>query len=142
MNALPTAELSVEEWRRTHDELLTLQDCRRGGDCQDTAAVEWRIANLESVLARSTPVAGEEFPGTVALGSRVAVHWVDDGREVYEIVDPAETAARDGRISYESPIGQALIGRRAGDAVEAITPSGAERLRVIWVENPRSSPNG
>lgn len=141
MNAFPSVELSIEEWRRTHDELLTLQEQRHGGAVtgagdNDAAAVEWRIANLANVLARAAPITDEVLPGTVGLGSRVTVLWVDDGREVYEIVEPAEASPRAGRISYESPIGQALIGRQAGDVVAAITPNGAERLKVIAVENP------
>jgi transcription elongation factor GreA len=130
MSTIMTVELTVNEWRKTHDELWSLQERRRAANPPD---VEWRIAELESILARASPSTDNRTPGTIGLDSHVTVLWVDDGQEEYHIVEPADAAPLRGRISYESPIGQALIGRRAGDFVDAMTPSGPARLKVVAV---------
>jgi transcription elongation factor GreA len=94
------------------------------------ALVERRLAEVQDVLARAEPLdQRDRVPGVVGVGSRVIVHWDEDGEETYTIVEPAEVALSAGRISYESPVGEALMGRRAGDRV-AVTP----HARQAWLE--------
>ncbi|MCC7025248.1 MAG: GreA/GreB family elongation factor, partial [Thermomicrobiales bacterium] len=73
-------------------------------------------------------------PGVVSLGSRVTVDWELDGEETYTIVDPAEIAPSEGRISDESPVGRALIGRRVGDRVAVETVGGPAWLTIQSVD--------
>ncbi|MEA2597441.1 MAG: transcription elongation factor GreA [Thermomicrobiales bacterium] len=129
MTAVSTVELTVQEWRKIHDELCALQERRwaatqspiaaqpmtdtDGDGHQNLSSVESRIANLENMLARAAPVDAEQETGTIRLGSHVTVLWEDDGQETYDIVEPPDAAARNGHISYESPIGQALPDRPA-----------------------------
>ena len=97
--------------------------------------VDRRIAEIQSVLARARPIdLADRIPGVVGLGSRVTVRWEEDGEETYTIVEPAEVASRAGRISYESPVGRALMDRRAGDWVAVETLGGPAWLEVLAVD--------
>jgi transcription elongation factor GreA len=99
------------------------------------ALASWRIAEIEAVLRRAQPIdLAARMPGVVGLGSRVVVHWEEDGNETYIIVDPAEVDASAGRISYESPVGQALMGRRAGDRVTVELVAGPVAIEVLAVD--------
>jgi transcription elongation factor GreA len=97
--------------------------------------VDRRIAEIQSVLTRAQPIDHDQrIPGVVGLGSRVTVRWDEDGEEAYTIVEPAEVASRAGRISYESPVGHALMDRRAGDRVTVETLVGPAWLEVLAVD--------
>ena len=101
----------------------------------EIALVDRRIAEIRSVLARAQPIDHvDRVPGVVGLGSRVTVRWDEDGQETYTIVEPAEVASSAGRISYESPVGQALMGLRAGTWVTVETVAGTAWLEVLAVE--------
>jgi transcription elongation factor GreA len=71
---------------------------------------------------------------TVVLGSRVTV--VEEGfePETYTIVGSAEANPGDGRISNESPLGKALLGRKPGDKVTFQTPGGAAEMELLRIE--------
>ena len=152
MNTAPAVQLTADGWRQLHDELRSLQERRRvtlgetrrdgapledsGGDPHgDLALLELRIAELQGVLARVVPVdRADRVPGTVGVGSRVTVRWEGDDEETYTVVGPPEVAPHAGRISYESPVGRALVGRRPGEQVEVTTLDGQARLEVVAVE--------
>jgi transcription elongation factor GreA len=96
--------------------------------------VDRRIAEIQSVLARAQPIDhADRVAGVVGLGSRVTVGWEEDGEETYTIVEPAEVDSSAGRISYESPVGHALMDRRAGDRVAVETLAGPAWLEVLAV---------
>jgi transcription elongation factor GreA len=69
----------------------------------------------------------------VELGSRVRVE-VDGEEEQLTVVGAAEANIREGRVSSASPVGGALMGRRVGDRVEIITPSGRIAYKVLAIE--------
>jgi transcription elongation factor GreA len=95
---------------------------------------ERRIAEIQGVLARAQPIDDvARIPGVVGLGSRVTVRWEEDGEETYTIVEPAEVDSSAGRISYESPVGHALMDQRAGDWVAVETLVGPAWLEVLAV---------
>jgi transcription elongation factor GreA len=58
----------------------------------------------------------------------------DNPVEVYTIVGPAEASPRDGRISNESPLGRAMMEKRAGDTVKVDAPGGSFTVRILKVE--------
>jgi len=60
---------------------------------------------------------------------------VEDGRdpETFTVVGVKEAKPSEGRISHESPIGQALLGKRLGEVAEAVTPGGSIRLRILEI---------
>jgi transcription elongation factor GreA len=108
---------------------------------EDQAFLEGRILELEAVLRNATIVAAgppEGGDGIVSVGATVTVEVLDeDGAppEKYVLVGAKEADPRNGRISNESPIGRALLGRRAGDTVKAETPGGKLKLKITRVEH-------
>ena len=94
-----------------------------------------RIAEIQGVLARAQPIDDvARIPGMVGLGSRVIVRWEEDGEETYTIVEPAEVDSSAGRISYESPVGHALMERRVGERVAVETLVGPAWLELLAVD--------
>lgn len=100
----------------------------------EQAFVEGRIQELELLLA-SARIIDEAGPhaGVVQVGSTVTIQ---EGRrqEVYTIVGAAEANPREGRISNESPIGRALLGRHEGEEVHVDAPGGSYKVRILKIE--------
>ncbi len=101
----------------------------------EQAFVEGRILTLESMLKNYVLI---EHTGKdtdeVALGSMVTVEEGDNPQETYHIVGAAEADPTKGRISNESPLGRALIGRRLGDTVQVSAPAGLLTFRITKIE--------
>ena len=99
----------------------------------EQSLVEGRILEIEAMLSRAVLI--EEVDrrrGVVGPGSRVSVR-TEAGDEPYSIVGPAEAAPLRGMISNESPLGQALLGHKAGDEIEWEAPAGRSRVRIVKV---------
>jgi len=127
--------LAFQQRRATLSEAVVTSPDDVGELQGEIVLVDRRVAEIQSVLERAQPMDYvNRVPGVVGLGSRVAVRWDEDGDETYTIVDPAEVASSAGRISYESPVGQALMDRRAGARVVVETIAGAAWLEVLTVE--------
>ncbi|MEZ4561977.1 MAG: GreA/GreB family elongation factor [Thermomicrobiales bacterium] len=104
------------------------------GTLTDMTLMQRRMAEIEDLLTRAMPLdISSREPGVVGIGSGVTVRWEDDGEETYTIVDPAEVDLDAGRISNESPVGEALVGARAGDRVAVQTFTGPMWLSVVTV---------
>jgi transcription elongation factor GreA len=105
--------------------------------------LERRIAELESQLARVQVVDAASANGEVAIGARVRLRRLGErGRpREYRIVSSIEADPGRGRLSIESPVGAALLGRRAGDTVEVEVPRGTLRFELVAVEyDSRTTP--
>ena len=80
---------------------------------------------------------GMPLPGGADMGSNpyhVTVRFADEAEaSTYQLVGSAEASPADGRLSVESPLGQALVGRVAGDELTVQTPGGPARLAVVAV---------
>jgi transcription elongation GreA/GreB family factor len=109
-----------------------------GSDQDGWAGGEYGRAVTE--LARLTSILGEaittealppERPGVVELGDEVMVEFHADETERFLLVDPVEAPVDDVRISVESPLAQALLGRRVGEQVEVEAPAGRYRCRIV-----------
>lgn len=103
---------------------------------EEQAFLEGKIQELQGILRRAKIVVNADVPtGVIGLGSRVT--FIEEGQdpEAFTIVGAKEASPRQGKISNESPIGKALMGRRAGETVEAATPGGGTlKLRIEKVE--------
>ncbi len=99
---------------------------------EDQGFVEGRIAELQQILARATIIDEEaaRVSTAVRLGSIVTLENGDGIAHVFQLVGPVESNPAIGKLSCESPVGQAVMNRRAGDEVEAGTPSGIQRFRI------------
>lgn len=101
---------------------------------EDQAFLEGRIQELEILLREATIVDSAPNSGQVEIGSTVVVVVGEgDEPEVFTVVGVKEARPSQGRISHESPIGQALLGKRPGEVAEAATPGGTVRLKVIEI---------
>ena len=87
--------------------------------------MEARIAEITRILGDATVVAAPRRSTKVGIGSVVTVE-MKGGERVFSIVGAAESDAREGKISNESPVGAALLGRKKGETVTALGPSGKE----------------
>jgi transcription elongation factor GreA len=99
---------------------------------QDQAMIEKRIADLENMLRNVEVVEGAEAGktnGEIRLGSQVVVDFGGD-EEKYTVVGAIEAKPTMGLISTESPIGKALLGRKAGDKTEVQTPGGVTTILI------------
>jgi transcription elongation factor GreA len=102
---------------------------------EDQGFLEGRIQELEYLLRNAIVVEEKSGPKeTVEVGTRVTVQERGQDPEMFYVVGAKEADPRSGRISHESPIGRALMGHRRGDLVEADTPGGKLRFKIIKVE--------
>lgn len=104
----------------------------------ELAFLEGRIQELEGMIQNAVIIPGRKRgkakSGIVELGSIVKVEAAGAKRPAtYTIVGSAEAAPGDGRVSNESPIGKALMGKRVGDEVEFAIPAGTQHLKVLQV---------
>jgi transcription elongation factor GreA len=101
----------------------------------EQAFVEGRIKELEILLATARVIDESKNPDVIQIGSTVTL--IEDGsleEEVYTIVGAAEANPSSGRISNESPLGKALLNRKAGEKVQVEAPAGSFMVEVIKVE--------
>ena len=98
----------------------------------EQAFVEGRVQSLEALIKNAIIIDEHHSTDFVQIGSTVDVESAD-GKETYTIVGSAEAAPRDGRISNESPVGRALIGRRKGDKVIISVPGGDSAYTVVAI---------
>lgn len=119
-----------------------LREARQDGDLADNpmvqdlleeqAQLERRIARLDAQLGLAEivpPATG----GRAGIGSILLVRDADGATVEYELVGPLESDVRSGRISIRAPVGQALVGHRAGARVDVATPRGQRTLEVVSV---------
>lgn len=101
---------------------------------REQAFVEGRIRDLEAILSSAQILKGNSRRDVVCLGCRVTIS--ENGREpeTYQIVGRTEADPTQGRISNESPLGQALLGRRSGEEITVHSPDGALCFQVLTIE--------
>ena len=98
----------------------------------EQAFVEGRIQSL-SALVKNAVVIDENHSTThVQIGSTVTLQS-NDGKEKFMIVGSAEAAPAEGRISNESPVGRALLGRKKGDTVVVTVPAGDTSYKIVSI---------
>ena len=101
----------------------------------DQAFTEGRIIQLENMLKNAVVVDESEIPkDKVSVGSIVKVMDYEFDEEVeYTIVGSAEADPMNFKISNESPVGSALIGKKVGDVIEVTVPSGISKFEVLEI---------
>ena len=157
---MTTEYLTKKGFKKLQDELDNLRDVRRkeiaerlreaaenslGEFVEDPefeaakneqSFVEGRIKELEALLATATLIKekrGKAKNAAVEIGSHVTVQEGRRKEEKYRIVGAHEANPREGLISYESPLGQALLGKSKGDRVEIEAPSGSFKVKIVKV---------
>ena len=151
---VPITPEGLEAVRREHDELTTtrrpaivakIKAARELGDLSENfeyhaakneqGMMEARIRELEAIIKNHVLIETRTESGVVGMGS--TVHFVEDGEdheETYRIVGPAEAAPKEGRVSFESAVGKALMGHKKDDVVKITTPGGGYTVRITAVD--------
>jgi transcription elongation factor GreA len=122
-----------------------IEEARAHGDLSENAEyhaakerqgqIEASIAQLEDRMSRAQIIDPKELSGDkIVFGATVTLLDEDDKPVRYQIVGETEADAKLGRISYNSPLGRALIGRRVDDEVEVTVPSGDRYYLVSKIE--------
>jgi transcription elongation factor GreA len=100
---------------------------------EDQAFLEGRIQELEAVL-RTAVIVEKTDSDVVTVGSTVTVEEEGFDPETYYVVGAKEADPRNGKISNESPIGRALMDHKVGDVVEAETPGGKIKVKILKIK--------
>ncbi len=122
-----------------------IEEARAHGDLSENAEyhaakerqgqVEATLADIEDKLSRAQVIDPKTLSGDKAVfGATLTVLDEDDKAIKYQLVGQAEADAKAGKISYNSPIGRAFIGRNVGDEVEVTVPSGDKYYLIEKIE--------
>ena len=139
-----THELDDLKTRRRKEIAEQLEYARSLGDLSENAeyqearemqaAVEERIQKLESTL-KSAKINKSVKSDSVGMGASVTVEKIGEGiKHVYNIVGAEEADMLSGKISYHSPLGGALMGKKKGDEFSFATPKGTMKYKILKVE--------
>lgn len=121
------------EYARSLGDLSENAEYQEARDMQ--AAIEERIAYLEKVIKEAKIVAHEKKGGVVNLGSVVTIQKEKEtASRTYTIVGSDEANIHEHKLSYLSPLGEALIGKSKGDNFLFETPAGKQKYKVLKVE--------
>jgi transcription elongation factor GreA len=101
---------------------------------EDQAFLEGRIMEIEAILRNSAIIEKSADKDVISIGDTVTIQEEGFDPETYYLVGPAEADPRKGRISHESPIGVAILGKKVGDVAEAETPGGRIKFKIVNIE--------
>ena len=151
MNNKPTyiSKDGLEKLRAELDEMLAVRrpevaqrihDAKEHGDLSENAEyedakneqafTEGRIQTLQAMIKNATIIDEKHSTDHVQIGSTVKVES-EDGAESFTIVGSAEAKPADGKISNESPVGRALLGKKRGDKVLVRVPAGDFSYKIV-----------
>lgn len=150
--------LTYEGLKRYEDELQNLKvvkrkevaqkikEAKEQGDLSENAEydaakdeqrdIELRIEELEKLLKNAEVVVEDEIDlDKINIGCKVKVYDVDEDEEMeFKIVGSTEANSLQNKISNESPVGQALMGKKAGDVVDVETQAGVIQYKVLEIQ--------
>jgi transcription elongation factor GreA len=141
----------LEELRHELDELVSsrraevaarIHEAKEHGDVTENAEyedakneqafIEGRIQSVSALIKNAVVIDENHSTTHVQIGSTVAVQS-QDGKEKFTIVGSAEAAPSEGKISNESPVGRALLGRKKGDTVVVSVPAGDTSYKILSI---------
>lgn len=121
------------EYARSLGDLSENAEYQEARDMQ--AAIEERISYLEKTIKEAKIVAHEKKGGVIGLGSVVSIQKdKDKDSHTYTIVGSDEANIHEKKLSYLSPLGEALMGKTKGDEFTFETPGGKQKYKVLKVE--------
>ena len=153
---MPASYLTSQGYQKLHEELIYLRTVKRqevadrlheameGGELiedaeyeaakNEQAFIEGRIQELELLLANARVIEETGNMDVAQIAAKVTIQEDNNDPEIYTIVGPAEANPREGRISHESPIGSALMGKKVGEMAVATTPAGSINFKIIEIK--------
>ncbi len=123
-----------------------IKEAREQGDLSENAEydaakdeqrdIELRIEELEKLLKNAEVVVEEEIDlEKINIGCKVKVYEIDEEEEMeFRIVDSTEANSLQNKISNESPVGQALLGKKVGDVVDVETQVGVIQYKILEIQ--------
>lgn len=142
----------LEKFKKELNELKTvkrreiaqrLQEAKSLGDLSENAeyieakeaqsALESRILEIESIIKHSRLIEKPTKKNYVSIGSTVEVK-IDGHSRKFAIVGSEEANPAEGKISNESPLGKAFLGRKTGEEIEVKTPKGKARYKIVRID--------
>jgi transcription elongation factor GreA len=123
-----------------------ISEAREHGDISENAEyhaarerqsfIEGRISELEDIISRADVIDVAKLSGkTVRFGATVTLADVDTDEETtYQLVGPYEADLKKRKISVQSPLGRALIGKTVGDTAEVTAPGGGKAYEIVAVK--------
>lgn len=136
-------ELDFLKLEKRPEVILALKEARAQGDLSENseydaarneqALVESKIAELEKMVENAV-VIKEVDTDKVSIGTSVKIEYVDDGEtEIYMVVGSKEADPFENKISNESPIAQAIMGKKIGDVVSVASPNGQYSVKILEI---------
>ena len=136
-------ELDFLKLEKRPEIILALKEARAQGDLSENseydaarneqALVESKIAELEKMVENAV-VIKEVDTDKVSIGTSVKIEYVDDGEtESYMVVGSKEADPFENKISNESPIAQAIMGKKIGDIVSVASPNGQYSVKILEI---------
>lgn len=120
------------EYARSLGDLSENAEYQEARDMQ--AAIEERIGHLEKVIKEAKIVAADKKGTVIGLGSEVTIQKAKEkGSIVYTIVGSEEANIHEHKLSYLSPLGEALMGKSKGDEFSFETPNGKQAYKVLKI---------
>ena len=137
-------ELHYLKTEKRKEVTQTLKEARALGDLsenseyeqarEDQANLEKRIIEVEYALEHATVIDNAESDGTVGIGCQVKLKYEDDDdTESYKIVGSQEADPFNNKISNESPIAAAIMGKKVGDIVKVASPNGEYEVKILEI---------
>jgi transcription elongation factor GreA len=100
---------------------------------EDQAFFENKIAQLEKILSNAIIIDKKQNKEIVDIGSEVTV--VFDGKtQKFQIVEPEEADPKEGKLSFKSPLGQAIFGKKPGKEIVVETPKGKLKCKILKIK--------
>jgi len=141
-----TLKKEYEELRRKllYDVAQRIKEARELGDLSENSEYDEakneqgrigsRVKELEMILENAELIDNEAAGNNVALGSKILLKNLSTGEEKeIRLVSPAEADIFKGKVSVESPIGKAILGKSAGETVRVRTPKGVQTYLLVKV---------
>jgi len=125
--------------------IRAIEEARAHGDISENAEyhaakekqsfLDGKINELQSVIGKAEVIEVEEGPAdNVVFGKTVLLYNIDTDEEIkYQLLGPYESEPENGRISVQSPLGQALIGKEVGDEITVKTPGGVQEFEILEI---------
>lgn len=136
-------ELEDLKTAKRHEIAARLEHAKSLGDLSENAEyqeakeeqslLESRIGELEEILRNAVIIKKDAYSTLVQIGSTVRVKS-EHGEETFTIVGSEEADPKEGKISNESPLGKAFLGRKTGDKVEVKTPAGTFHYSISGIQ--------
>jgi len=139
------AELSHLEQVERPENIRAIEEARRHGDITENAEyhaakerqsfIDGKLNEVRASIGKAEVIEVEKGPADrVVFGRTVLLYDLQTDEEItYQLLGPYESDPEKGRISVISPLGQALIGKKAGDEIQVKTPGGIQEFEILKI---------